>query len=49
MANRSNRRRQNPKLAMCEKHEIALGSWRANSPSWPRIVKSMQQLEAEYT
>jgi len=27
----------------------ANGSWRANSPSWPGINKSMQQLEAGYT
>jgi DNA-binding beta-propeller fold protein YncE len=25
-----------------------MGSWRANSPSWPGIVKSMRQLEAGY-
>ena len=38
MANRSNRRRQNPRMSRCEKHEKAIGSWRANSPSWPGIA-----------
>src|ERR1039458_8394869 len=49
MANRSNRRRKNPSEYRCEEHENAIGNWRANSPLWPGIVKSMQQLEAGYT
>jgi hypothetical protein len=48
MANRSNRRRQNPRMSKCEKHEKAIGSRRANSPSWP-CIETMPYLEAEYT
>ena len=48
MANRSNRRRQNPLMSKCEKHEKAIGSRRANSPSWP-CIETMLYLEAEYT
>jgi len=33
---------------MCEKHVEAIGSQRANSPSWPSI-KEMPKSEAEYT
>jgi len=40
MANRSNRRRQNPCESRCEKHDKPIGSWRANSPSWPRIGRA---------
>ena len=47
MANRSNRRRQNPRMSEAIKAEEAMGSWRANSPSWPGIDKSMRQLEAD--
>src|SRR5712692_5294603 len=49
MANRSNRRRQNPTMTTCDKHDKATGSWRANSPSWPGVDKSTQHLEAGYT
>src|SRR5271167_3519459 len=49
MANRSNRRRQNPRMTRCEKLEQAIGSWRANSPSWPEIGNPIQHLEAGYT
>jgi hypothetical protein len=41
MANRSNRRRQNPIISECEKHDKSIGSWRANSPSWPNIGRPM--------
>lgn len=48
MANRSNRRRQNPQVSRCAKHVEAIGSRRANSPSWPSI-ESVPKSEAEYT
>ena len=48
MANRSNRRRQNPLTSRCEKHEEANGSRRANSPSWSSIP-TMPRLETGYT
>ena len=48
MANRSNRRRQNPQMSRCAKHVEAIGSWRANSPSWP-CIETMLYPEAEYT
>lgn len=48
MANRSNRRRQNPQMSRCVKHVEAIGSRRANSPSWP-CIESMPKSEAEYT
>src|SRR5471032_2010328 len=35
-------------MSKCEKHEKALGSRRANSPSWP-CIETMPYLEAEYT
>lgn len=35
-------------MSMCEKHVEAIGSPRANSPSWPRI-DAMPKSEAEYT
>jgi hypothetical protein len=40
MANRSNRRQQNPRTAVGEKPELPMGSWRANSPSWPDLERS---------
>ena len=43
MANRSNRRRKNPGMSTCEKHDKAIGSRRANSPLWPCIEASMRQ------
>jgi hypothetical protein len=49
MANRSNRRRQNPRMSRCEKHEKAIGSRRANSQSWPVCRKSIHNSEAGYT
>ena len=36
MANRSNRRWQNPTTAKAFEAEKAIGSWRANSPLWSR-------------
>lgn len=48
MANRSNRRWQNPQVSRCVKHVEAIGSRRANSPSWP-CIESMPKSEAEYT
>src|ERR1700722_2036792 len=48
MANRSNRRRQNPPMSGCEKHGKAVGSRRANSPSWSSIT-AMPRLETGYT
>jgi len=35
-------------MSKCEKHEKAIGSRRANSPSWP-CIETMPYLEAEYT
>jgi hypothetical protein len=26
---------QNPRMSGCEKRVTSMGSWRANSPSWP--------------
>ena len=34
---RKNRRRYNPCVSRCEKHDKPIGSRRANSPSWPGI------------
>ena len=36
-------------MSACTKHDKAMGTWRANSPSWPDIVKPMPLLEAGYT
>ena len=47
MANRSNRRRQNPGMSRCEKHEKAIGTRRANSPLWPCIDISMRQMRPD--
>jgi len=35
-------------MSTCEKHEKAIGSRRANSPSWP-CIEAMPKSEAEYT
>ena len=35
-------------MSMCEKHVEAIGSPRANSPSWP-CIEAMPKSEAEYT
>ena len=47
MANRSNRRWQNPRVTECEKHETAMGSWRADSPSRSRAYR--RETKAGYT
>jgi hypothetical protein len=46
IANRSNRRRQNPRVSTCEKHERPIGSRRANSPSWPGIASRCRESSA---
>jgi Alpha amylase, catalytic domain len=38
-----------PSMTRGEKHEQPIGSWRANSPSWPCIDCSMLRHEAGYT
>src|SRR5664279_5672882 len=49
MANRSNRRRQNPRLSRAFKPVKAIGSWRANSPLWSGTSEQVPQSETGYT
>lgn len=47
MAKWSDRRQQNPVMSICEKHDKAIGSCRANNPLWPCIETSMPYLRPE--
>lgn len=48
MAKRSNLRQLNPFTSEVLEPVLAIGSRRANSPSWP-CIETMLKLEAEYT
>jgi hypothetical protein len=43
MANRSDRRQQNPRGPSCEKHEPPMRSWRADNPSRSRAISHEQR------